>query len=345
MNDRDPQPDTENSNRSTKMDFARGLRNWHLELTCQLEVRDTPEWTGVNPEILAEHKLWATLPKAVDFVIESDFDSAPIGIQIGGWGLRGLKRGLEVEAAIRASTSIDQWAMVRKDALHFYGIHVQGFADALVAWAREKGFREEPFLYQLWAQLKQHYQIGARGTLTVHGRLTVFPHQIQEKFDAEHNAHRALEALAEGILVDLIEIKAVALDVELTLDPLHTLRAPVQFTLPIQKRMIQAPKHQGARAELVRLWPEFGCGDLPAVLRDEAAAPLADDRSPVSTARRNARMLKTRAMYLIWKSEYKKLKKKNPKLSDVACSKRIAKMPIAQGLSDETIRKHMKYKK
>jgi hypothetical protein len=55
--------------------------------------------------------------------------------------------------------------------------------------------------------------------------------------------------------------------------------------------------------------------------------------------KREARKLDTQARYNAWRKEYRKLKKSNPEMSDVWCSRQIAKMAIAKGCSAETIRK------
>ncbi len=61
-----------------------------------------------------------------------------------------------------------------------------------------------------------------------------------------------------------------------------------------------------------------------------------------STDKREARMLKTQAMYQDWRDEYQKQMKKHPTKGDVWISNQIAKMSIAQGRGSETIRKNMK---
>ena len=72
------------------------------------------------------------------------------------------------------------------------------------------------------------------------------------------------------------------------------------------------------------------------------AATTADDRYTPSVHKREAGKLKTQAKYESWKQAYRKLKKSHPAMSDVMCSRKIAKMDIAQGCDPETIRKHMK---
>jgi hypothetical protein len=81
--------------------------------------------------------------------------------------------------------------------------------------------------------------------------------------------------------------------------------------------------------------------DLPnpaAVIRQ---ATPENDRYTPNNARREVRKLNTRGMHDSWQKEYRKLKKSRPDMSDVWYSKQIAKMPIADGRSAETIRKHM----
>ena len=68
----------------------------------------------------------------------------------------------------------------------------------------------------------------------------------------------------------------------------------------------------------------------------------ADERYTPSNTRREARKLKTQEMYETWQKAYRELKRETPGMSDVWYSQRIAKMNIAQGSSEETIRKKMK---
>lgn len=70
-------------------------------------------------------------------------------------------------------------------------------------------------------------------------------------------------------------------------------------------------------------------------------ATTADNRYTPSNAKREARKLDTQAMYASWQKEYRALKKKRPKMSDVWYSKQIEKMDIANGRSFSTIKKHM----
>jgi hypothetical protein len=67
----------------------------------------------------------------------------------------------------------------------------------------------------------------------------------------------------------------------------------------------------------------------------------ANDRYTPNNARREVGKLNTQAMHEGWQKEYRKLKKSRPDMSDVWYSQQIAKMPVADGRSAETIRKHM----
>lgn len=72
------------------------------------------------------------------------------------------------------------------------------------------------------------------------------------------------------------------------------------------------------------------------------AATTADNRYTPSNAKREASKLDTQAMYASWQKEYRALKKKRPKMSDVWYSKQIEKMDIANERDFSTIKKHMK---
>jgi len=61
-----------------------------------------------------------------------------------------------------------------------------------------------------------------------------------------------------------------------------------------------------------------------------------------STDKLEARKLSTQAKYQDWQDEYKTLKIKHPTMNKSWFSRRIARMPIAQGSESETIRKHLK---
>jgi len=71
-------------------------------------------------------------------------------------------------------------------------------------------------------------------------------------------------------------------------------------------------------------------------------ATTGDSRYTPSNARREARKLKTQAMYESWRKAYRALRKEHAGMSDVWYSQRIAKMDVAKRSSAETIRKHMK---
>lgn len=75
------------------------------------------------------------------------------------------------------------------------------------------------------------------------------------------------------------------------------------------------------------------------------SATTADNRYTPSNAKREARKLDTQAMYESWQKEYRALKKKHPNKSGSWYSRKIAKMDIANGRSEETIRKNMKLQK
>lgn len=75
------------------------------------------------------------------------------------------------------------------------------------------------------------------------------------------------------------------------------------------------------------------------------SATTGDIRYTPNNAKREARKLDTAAMYGSWQKEYRALKKKHPNMSDAWYSRKIAKMDIANGRSDETIRKNMKLQK
>jgi hypothetical protein len=61
-----------------------------------------------------------------------------------------------------------------------------------------------------------------------------------------------------------------------------------------------------------------------------------------NTDKQEDRRLATQAMYQDWKDAYIYSVKKHPKKTDTWHSQQIAKLPIAQGRSSETIRKNMK---
>ncbi len=82
--------------------------------------------------------------------------------------------------------------------------------------------------------------------------------------------------------------------------------------------------------------------DAAQIRRLVDAALTADNRYTPSNVRLEARKLDTQAMYETWRKEYRALRKKRPDMSDVWCSRQIAKMDIAHGRDSETIRKQMK---
>ncbi|QDL37226.1 hypothetical protein [Rhodoferax sediminis] len=61
-----------------------------------------------------------------------------------------------------------------------------------------------------------------------------------------------------------------------------------------------------------------------------------------STVQRDARKLRTQALYKQWQKAHRALIKTHPNMSDLWYSQRIAKTEIAKKRSAETIRKHMK---
>jgi hypothetical protein len=61
-----------------------------------------------------------------------------------------------------------------------------------------------------------------------------------------------------------------------------------------------------------------------------------------SASRQQSRKLATQRRYRKWQTEYRRLVKRRPNMSDVWYSQQIAKMDIADGSSPETIRKHMR---
>ena len=94
-------------------------------------------------------------------------------------------------------------------------------------------------------------------------------------------------------------------------------------------------------AELVRFGAEGYSVDCEGIRQLVDAASTGDSRYTPSNARREAHKLETQARHEHWRKEYQALKKRHPDMSDVACSKQIAKLPVADGCSAETIRKQM----
>ena len=81
--------------------------------------------------------------------------------------------------------------------------------------------------------------------------------------------------------------------------------------------------------------------DLDAIRRLVDSATNADPRYTPSTVRRGARKLDTEDRYERWRSEYRALRKQRPNMSKVWYSQQLAKQPIADGRSADTIRKHL----
>jgi hypothetical protein len=71
----------------------------------------------------------------------------------------------------------------------------------------------------------------------------------------------------------------------------------------------------------------------------ERSAP--DKHSTSNTTRQRARKPETEARYRRWQTEYRRLRKKHKGKPDAWYAKQIAKLPMADGKSSETIRKHM----
>jgi hypothetical protein len=82
--------------------------------------------------------------------------------------------------------------------------------------------------------------------------------------------------------------------------------------------------------------------DATSIRRLADSASTADDHYTPSNARREVRKLDTRAMYEHWRKEYRAFRRRRPGMSDVWYAQQIAKMDIAQGRDEETIRKRMK---
>jgi hypothetical protein len=66
-----------------------------------------------------------------------------------------------------------------------------------------------------------------------------------------------------------------------------------------------------------------------------------DSEIPI-LSRREARKQGSQAKYRSWQQEYLKLKKRHPGLTDLRYSKILAGLPISDGKSAETIRKHIR---
>ena len=80
-------------------------------------------------------------------------------------------------------------------------------------------------------------------------------------------------------------------------------------------------------------------------ISEDAKCPLAgligktENQAGSTNVKREARKLDTQARHNAWRKEYRKIKRSNPNMSDVWCSRQIAKMDIAKGCKAETIRK------
>lgn len=95
-------------------------------------------------------------------------------------------------------------------------------------------------------------------------------------------------------------------------------------------------------AEFIEFHDDAYVLDTIQIRRLADLSTTADERYTPSNTRREARKLKTQEMYKTWQKAYQKMKRETPGMSDVWYSQRIAKMNIAQGSSEETIRKKMK---
>ena len=82
--------------------------------------------------------------------------------------------------------------------------------------------------------------------------------------------------------------------------------------------------------------------DRQSVMQMVDATTTADPRYTPTSTKRESRKMDTQAMYASWQKEYRSLRKKHTKKSDVWFSQQIAKLPISQGRSADTIKKHMK---
>jgi hypothetical protein len=95
-------------------------------------------------------------------------------------------------------------------------------------------------------------------------------------------------------------------------------------------------------AELIR----FGNGqyllDVDMIRQMVDAATTADNRYTPSQVKREARKLKTKALYARWQKKYRELKRSKPGWPDTWYAQQIAKMDIAQKRSPGTILRNMK---
>ena len=82
--------------------------------------------------------------------------------------------------------------------------------------------------------------------------------------------------------------------------------------------------------------------DVESVMEMVDTATSSDPPNTPTSARRVSRKIATQSMYVSWQKEYRSLRKKNTNKSDVWFSLQIARLPIANGRSAGTIKKHMK---
>jgi hypothetical protein len=75
--------------------------------------------------------------------------------------------------------------------------------------------------------------------------------------------------------------------------------------------------------------------------RPKDGLTAADSRPLSNSARHEVRKLATQERYKRWQKEYRELRKRRPEMSDVWYSRQIARLPIGEGQSADTIRKHM----
>ena len=83
--------------------------------------------------------------------------------------------------------------------------------------------------------------------------------------------------------------------------------------------------------------------DVESVMEMVDTATSSDPLYTPTSVKRESRKIETQAMYASWQKEYRSLRKKNTNKSDVWFSQQIAKLPVAQGRSADTIKKHMKF--
>jgi hypothetical protein len=110
------------------------------------------------------------------------------------------------------------------------------------------------------------------------------------------------------------------------------------------KALVGFASLQMAKQSQVRPPTSLQPGSPPANQQESGPHTSTPPNPPTNTIWREARKLETRAKYRIWQTEYRRLKKKRPDKSDVWYAQQIAKLPIGDGSSAETIRKHMTQK-